>query len=108
VVEAGEDTLVLCDDCGYAANAESAVAQRTETPKEQDQDVEEVATPAITTIEEVAGHLGVKPEQTLKAILFMAGEEVIFVIIRGDLEVNEAKVASGHGLLRHRHGTLDG
>ncbi len=92
--EAGEDTLVLCDSCGYAANAESAVAQRPGFRKEQERDVEEVATPDMTTIEEVAGYLGVKPEQTLKAIFYMAGEQLVFVVIRGDLEVNEVKVAN--------------
>ncbi len=100
VNEAGEDTLVVCDHCGYAANAESALAQRTEIPKEQERDVEEVATPGMTTIEEVAGYLGVKREQTLKAIFYMAGDQLVFVIIRGDLEVNETKVA-------HLVGTAD-
>lgn len=100
VNEAGEDTLVVCDHCGYAANVESALAQRTEIPKEQERDVEEVATPGMTTIEELAGYLGVKREQTLKAIFYMAGDQLIFVIIRGDLEVNETKVA-------HLVGTAD-
>lgn len=55
VNEAGEDTLVLCDACGYAVDAEGAIAERTGVPKEQKRDVEEVATPGMNTIEEVAG-----------------------------------------------------
>ena len=94
VNEAGEDTLVICDACGYGANAESAVVQRTEAQEEEERDVEEVATPGMTTIEKVASYLGVTPEQTLKAIFYMAGEQLIFVVIRGDLDVNETKVAN--------------
>lgn len=55
VNEAGEDTLVLYDACGYAVDAEGAIAERTGVPKEQKRDVEEVATPGMNTIEEVAG-----------------------------------------------------
>jgi prolyl-tRNA synthetase len=94
VNEAGEDTLIICDGCDYAANAESAVARRTEIQKDPQRAPEEVATPDMTTIEEVAGYLGIGPEQTLKAIFYMAGDELVFVTIRGDLEVNETKVAN--------------
>ncbi len=94
VNEAGEDTLVICDGCGYAANAESAVAKRREIQHEPERPLEEVATPGMKTIEEVARYLGVGPEHTLKAIFYMAGDDLVFVTIRGDLEVNETKVAN--------------
>jgi len=94
VNQAGEDTLAICDHCGYAANAESAVAQREEVQKDQLDGVEEVATPGMTSIEEVANYLGVRPEQTLKAIFYMAPDGLLFVVIRGDLEVNEKKLAN--------------
>jgi prolyl-tRNA synthetase len=54
--------------------------------------LEEVATPGKETIEEVAQYLGVTPRQTLKAVFYIAGREFIFVVIRGDLEVNEVKL----------------
>jgi prolyl-tRNA synthetase len=92
--EGGEDTLVLCDQCGYAANAESAVARRERDPAGPELPLEEVATPGTATIEEVAGFLSVTPRQTLKAIFYVAQGELAFVVIRGDLEVNEAKLAS--------------
>lgn len=94
VNQAGEDTLVICDRCGYAANAKSAVAQRREVEKERPLDLQLVATPGMTTIVEVAKYLGVTPEQTLKAIFYMAGDEPVLVVVRGDLEVNETKVAN--------------
>ncbi len=94
VNDAGEDTLVICDGCGYAANAESAISKRREIQQEPERPVEEVATPGMKTIEEVARYLGVGPERTLKAIFYMAGDDLVFVTIRGDLEVNETKVAN--------------
>jgi len=94
VSEAGEDTLVICNHCGYAANAESAVAHRKKLQKDRPREVEEVATPGMTSIEEVANYLGVRAEQTLKAIFYMAPDGLLFVVIRGDLEVNETKLAN--------------
>ncbi|HUW94639.1 MAG TPA: proline--tRNA ligase [Anaerolineae bacterium] len=92
--DAGEDTLILCDHCGYAANAESAVARREQEPGDPERPMEEVATPGTTTIEDVASFLGVTPRQTLKAIFYVAEGELAFVVVRGDLEVNETKLAS--------------
>jgi prolyl-tRNA synthetase len=91
--EAGEDTLISCSDCGYAANAESAQAQRDVSVAEEPENLQEVATPGMSTIEDVAAYLGVEPEQTLKALFYAAGGRVVFVVIRGDLEVNETKLA---------------
>jgi len=90
----GEDTLILCPACGYAANRELATfdkAQFTEGPLEE---MAEVATPGCKTIAQVADYLGVPTEQTLKAVFYASDRtgEVIFVVIRGDLEVNEAKL----------------
>lgn len=92
--EAGEDTLVLCQTCGWAANAEGAVAMREEVAGQEERPLEEVATPGMMTIQEVADYLGVPTTQTLKAIFYMALGQLVFVIIRGDLEVNEAKLAN--------------
>ena len=92
--DGGEDTLILCDQCGYAANAESAVTRREEKPGDSERPLEEVATPGTTTIEDVASFLGITPRQTLKAIFYVAEGKLAFVVIRGDLEVNETKLAS--------------
>jgi prolyl-tRNA synthetase len=97
----GEDTLVLCPACGYAANREQAIqGKRDLGHKEHPAErllaqVEAVATPDCKTIAQVAGCLGVPVERTLKAVLYASGRtgEVIFVVIRGDLEVNETKLA---------------
>jgi prolyl-tRNA synthetase len=103
--DAGEDTLILCDGCDYASNAESAQARRDVTSSEAPMELQEVATPGMTTIEEVAEYLGVLPGQTLKAIFYTGDGEVVFAIIRGDLEVNEAKLARLIGVSEPRLAT---
>ena len=89
----GEDILILCDGCGYSANAEGAVAGSQPGIREAELPLLKVATPGTTTIEEVAHYLQVPPRQTLKAIFYVAAGELVFVVIRGDLEVNETRLA---------------
>lgn len=91
--DGGEDTFVRCTGCGYAANREGAVADKRSDPDEELRPLEEVATPGCDTIEAVASFLGVPPRRTAKAVFFRAGDRLAFVVIRGDLEVNEAKLA---------------
>ncbi len=89
--EFGEDTVVTCPACGYAANREWAAA--VWPPDEEPmQPMEKVATPGCTSIREVAQFLGVPEAKTAKAVFYKHGGELIFVVIRGDLEVNEAKL----------------
>ena len=90
----GEDTLILCPSCGYAANREQAFfdkGQPTDTPLAR---VEEVATPGCKTIAQVADYLGVPTQQTLKAVFYTSDRtgQVIIVMIRGDLEVMRSKL----------------
>ena len=90
--DTGEDTVITCAACGYAANAEKAegVYPAQETPEPLP--LEAVSTPGIKTIAGLAGFLGVPESQTLKAVFYAADGEVVFVTIRGDLEVNEVKL----------------
>jgi prolyl-tRNA synthetase len=92
LVEDGEDEVIHCSSCGYAANAEKAQFVKTGSNAESMRPLEEVATPATKTIEEVAGFLGVPSNQTLKAVFYYADGEFVFVVIRGDLDVNETKL----------------
>lgn len=93
----GEDTFVRCEGCGYAANREGAVSAKDHDPGEALRSLEEVATPDCTTIEAVAKFLGVPKRKTAKAVFYRAGDALVFVVIRGDLEVNEAKLARALG-----------
>jgi prolyl-tRNA synthetase len=91
--EVGEDVLLVCDQCGYAANREVAV-QHMEIPDQPMLPMEEVETPDSKTIAAVAEYLGVPTNQTAKAVFFNADGEFVFVVIRGDLDVNEIKLQS--------------
>ena len=88
----GEDTVITCPACAYTANAEKAegVYPAQETPPALP--LEEVATPGIKTIAELADFLNVPHSQTLKAVFYAADGETVFVTLRGDLEVNEVKL----------------
>lgn len=95
VSEAGEDTLILCSQCQYAANAEKAQFVKGEGVKSDPAPLEKVPTPGTTSIEAVAALLGVETRQTLKAVFYSTPQgEVIFAVIRGDLEVNQAKLSN--------------
>ncbi len=92
ITESGEDEIIYCSKCDYAANTEKATSIKKANKPAGLLKVEEVSTPGLKAIDEVAGFLGVKPEQTLKAVFYVADGSAIFVVIRGDLEVNEVKL----------------
>ena len=91
---AGEDVLVLCEACGYAANRQVAVIPRpSPAPPRMPRPLEEVATPGTTTIASLAAFLGIGPERTAKAAFFVTGDgRLVTAIVRGDHEVNETKL----------------
>lgn len=89
----GEDTLVLCKKCGYSANREVATCKRDFIKPETLLPLTEVVTPGFKTIEEVTGFLNKKSTETGKAVFFVGdNDRLIFVLIRGDLDVEESKV----------------
>jgi len=92
IAPSGEDKIIYCDQCGYAANAEKATSVKTSAPETKPLAAEEVSTPGLKTIEEVANFLKVRAEQTLKSVFYVADGDLVFVVIRGDLDVNEIKL----------------
>jgi len=91
--DAGEDTLVLCESCNYAANQQIATVTKPEPPAEEARPTEEVATPETPTIAALAAFLGVGEDRTAKAIFFVTGDgRLVTAIVRGDFEVNETKL----------------
>ena len=88
----GEDTVITCPKCGYAANAEKAQGVAPPAFAEPMLPMAEVSTPGVKTIEELSDYLGIPPSKTLKAVFYAADGEVVFVTIRGDLDVNEVKL----------------
>lgn len=90
--EVGEDTIVVCRRCGYAANTERAESVPPPAPAEQPLAMEEVSTPGVRTIDALAQFLRVPASKTLKAVFYLVDSKVVFVTVRGDLEVNEIKL----------------
>lgn len=92
----GEDQIVNCPKCDYAANLEKAEVNREElepspTDKEEMKPVEEVETPGIRTIEEVTSFLSISPSQLIKTLIFKSDGDVVAALVRGDHELNEIK-----------------
>ncbi len=100
LTQIGEDTLLICDNCGYSANRQIARFRKELSNGEQLLPIEKVATPNSKTIEELASFLSIPSNKTAKAVFVMATfqedrdkiERFVFVIVRGDMEVNETKL----------------
>ena len=92
LADSGEDTILLCERCEYAANAEKARCVKPAQATEAEATLDEVHTPGVTTIDDLAKFLGIPTGKTLKAVFYWVDGDVVFVVIRGDLEVNEVKL----------------
>ena len=90
--EYGEVEVLLCPDCGYAANAEKATFRPQPALESDPAPLERVETPGKSTIAELAEFLGIEPRQTAKAVFYSADGKPVMVSIRGDLKVNETKL----------------
>ncbi len=92
ITETGEDEIIYCSGCQYTANADKAQSIKSKVNDEKPLSLEEVVTPGAATIEELSNFLKVAPNRTFKAVFYIADGELVFVVIRGDLEVNEVKL----------------
>ncbi len=98
----GEDTIIHCSTCGYAANSERAEFHLPPVEARSPEEPQAIATPDCETIADVAAFVGVPTSQTLKAVFYTREKaggqrqeaEPVFVVIRGDLEVNETKLVN--------------
>jgi prolyl-tRNA synthetase len=93
LTETGEDALVACDKCDYAANVEQAVARppagQAAAPA---QPMKKVATPGHHTIAEVSKFFSVPAEKLVKTLIYLADGKPVAVMVRGDRDVNEIKL----------------
>lgn len=94
LTDIGEDTIVLCPECGYRANMEAADCIVHNDPDEAMAPLEKVATYDNKTIEEVCSFLHGSAEKSAKAVVYQRNEDdsYVLVFVRGDLEVNETKL----------------
>jgi prolyl-tRNA synthetase len=98
----GEDTLLICDQCGYMANRQIATFRKSAAVEEAPKPTEKVSTPGITTIEKLQKFLNVPKSRTAKALFVVATiaegeadiEKFVFVVVRGDMDVSETKLGN--------------
>ncbi len=96
--DTGEAVVAFCPHCGYAANDEKAECVPEEMTKEEKKQLNKIHTPKAGTIEELVEFLGTDSKHFAKTLIYMAGEQPVAVMVRGDREVNETKLANLLGI----------
>ena len=93
LADSGEDAIVSCNGCAYAANVEKAESRPLDHAEHADPRLlEHVATPDKRTIDEVSSFLGVPASSMVKSLVFLADDEPVVVLLRGNHELNEIKL----------------
>jgi prolyl-tRNA synthetase len=95
LADTGEDTLVICRECDYAANVEKAKVVLLQKGAQADQellDCTKVETPGMKKVDRVADFLGVTPKDVIKTMIYLADGEPVAVLVRGDREVQSVKL----------------
>src|SRR5690606_877731 len=100
LVQSGEDILAACSQCDYAANLEVARARSPEPASGTAEvpSVEKVHTPGHGSIEDVSKFLSVTPQRFLKSLVYIAGNDLVLAVVRGDHEINEIKLSRALGV----------
>ena len=110
LASSGEDTIVVCDGCNYAANIEAA-KREAKKYEFKDGELKKVETPNCTTIEDVANFLSVSKEQTIKAVIkkaiFKDESKIVVFFVRGSDELEDTKAPNSVDALELIDATLD-
>ncbi|MDR3256195.1 MAG: proline--tRNA ligase [Endomicrobium sp.] len=91
LADTGEEEIAWCD-CGYGANSEKAECFKNEHPKEKAFSIEEIFTPNVCAVKDVAKFLNSSPKKFVKTMIYIADEKPVAVLVRGDHEINEIKL----------------
>lgn len=106
--EFGESNIAYCEACDYAATDEKAECKYEVIDTDGEvKELEEVETPAVTTIEKLVEFFGVEPSEFAKTLLVKAKDEVVAVVIPGDRELNEIKLINHLGAAEHEFEMAD-
>lgn len=99
--DGGEEVILSCDSCEYAANIEKAIFRELNPPKQESEQKpnEEVDTPNATTIEEISAFLKMPANRFAKTLLYIADKKPVAAMIRGDRQINELKLKNHLGCL---------
>ena len=101
LADSGEDAIVACDTCDYAANVEIATVKVAEAPADASQAEDErkkVHTPKVGSIEDVSKFLSLPKEKFLKSLVYLADKELVLAVVRGDHDLNEIRLARALGV----------
>ena len=99
VAETGEDAIVYCSACDFAANVEKAELLPLPADREEPQPLQSVATPQARSIEQVAALLAVPPSRLIKTVAYETDKGLVVALMRGDHQVNETKLKNELGCL---------
>lgn len=96
ISESGEDSIIICESCNYAANEEKAQSNKSFGVKKESElfEIEKVYTPDVKTIEHLSEYLNIPKYKTLKVVFYINDSDLLMVVIRGDLDVNEVKLSN--------------
>lgn len=104
LASSGEDLILSCDSCDYAANIEKATTPRSAGSLDEAamKEIERIDTPDQKTIDEVSSFLGADPSRFIKSLVYESDSKTVLVLIAGNRDVNESKLqaALGAGALR--------
>ncbi|GIM30058.1 proline--tRNA ligase [Clostridium polyendosporum] len=95
--EVGEDDVVFCTACDYAANIEKASSTPEMGEKEEMKELNKIETPNTRTIEDLVKFFNTSEKNFAKTLIYKADGKIVAVMIRGDREVNETKVSNALG-----------
>ncbi len=99
LAETGEDTIVVCDACSYAANMEKAVIRlSTDLVNDTPGEMTKIETPGKRKVEAVCEFLNITPEQLVKTLVFIGDDTPVAVLVRGDREIEEVKLKNYLGV----------
>lgn len=93
VCDIGEDTLVLCDNCGLSTNIEICECMSPKKVVEEKKKLKLIETPNTRSIDDVCKYLNCDIKKTVKTLIYKANEKLYAILVRGDREVNELKLS---------------
>ena len=99
LADTGEDTLVICSSCDYAANSEKAEVAVTASDESPMLAMEKIETPGKRKVPAVCEFMGIEPSELVKTMVYQAGEEAVAVLVRGDREVQKVKLKNLLGVV---------
>ncbi len=97
LADSGEEGIVFCNSCDYAANIDRAEIRTKENGdggenKEERKEIKKASTPGMKTVEEVSKYLKVRPQDLVKTLIFESENGIIAALVRGDHQINETKL----------------